>query len=160
MPSPTESLPAPDWSPIQLHFHHYLRTFWLNAPFHGAIIRTCPTSGCRRCWSTSIAGSTSPATSGRLSSWTWGLTARRPPNCSTRRVAPASPACSDYSIPGESRPLRPRLNRASPSPARQRIIIAQVGSSGTGCALLTLEAEPDVGAVLSESGGGGKSPKS
>ena len=63
-----------------------------------------------------------------------------------------------YSIPGESRSLRPRLNRASPSPARQRIIIAQVGSSGTGSALLTLEAE--AGAELLESGGGGKSPRS
>ena len=36
--------------------------------------------------------------------------------------------------------------------------MAQIGSSGTGCALLTLEAE--AGAVLSESGGGGKSPRS
>jgi hypothetical protein len=36
--------------------------------------------------------------------------------------------------------------------------MAQVGSSGTGSALLTLEAE--AGAVLSESGGGGKSPRS
>jgi hypothetical protein len=52
------------------------------------------------------------------------------------------------------------LNRANPSPARQRIIIAQVGSSGTGSALLTPEAEVDAGAVLSESGGGGKSPRS
>jgi alkylation response protein AidB-like acyl-CoA dehydrogenase len=52
------------------------------------------------------------------------------------------------------------LNRANPSPARQRIIIAQVGSSGTGSALLTLEVEVDAGAVLSESGGGGKSPRS
>ena len=46
------------------------------------------------------------------------------------------------------------MNPASPSPARQRIIIAQVGSSGTGSALLTLEAEADVGAALSEFGGG------
>jgi hypothetical protein len=38
MPSPTESLPAADWSPIQLHFQPYLRAFWLNASFHGAII--------------------------------------------------------------------------------------------------------------------------
>jgi hypothetical protein len=36
--------------------------------------------------------------------------------------------------------------------------MAQVGSSGTACALLTLGA--DAGAVLSESGGGGKSPRS
>jgi hypothetical protein len=63
-----------------------------------------------------------------------------------------------YSIPGESRSLRPRFNPASPSPAKQRRIIAQVGNSGTGSALLTVEVEAGVG--LSESGAGCKAPKS
>ena len=64
----------------------------------------------------------------------------------------------DYSSPGESRSLRPLLNLASPSPAKQRISIAQIGSSGTGSALLTVETEAGVG--VSESGGGAKSPRS
>ena len=38
--------------------------------------------------------------------------------------------------------------------------IAQIGNSGTGSALLTVDAEADAGAMRSESGGCGKSPKS
>jgi hypothetical protein len=38
--------------------------------------------------------------------------------------------------------------------------MAQIGNSGTGSALLTLEAEADPGVGLSEAGGGGKSPRS
>lgn len=70
------------------------------------------------------------------------------------------PGSGAYSIPGESRSFRPRLNPASPSPAKQRRIIAQVGNSGTGSALLTVDAEAGAGVELSESGGGGKSPRS
>ena len=38
--------------------------------------------------------------------------------------------------------------------------MAHIGNSGTGCALLTAEAETDVGLDVSASAGGGKSPRS
>ena len=38
--------------------------------------------------------------------------------------------------------------------------MAQIGSSGIGFALLTVAAEGDVGVRGSESGGGGKTPRS
>jgi hypothetical protein len=71
-----------------------------------------------------------------------------------------STASGDYSSPGDSRSLRLLLNLARPSPAKQRSSMAQIGSSGTGSALLAVAAEADAGVELSESGGGGKSPRS
>jgi hypothetical protein len=38
MPAAAESFLAPDWSPIQLYFQRYLRAFWLNASFMGALL--------------------------------------------------------------------------------------------------------------------------
>ena len=54
--------------------------------------------------------------------------------------------------------MRPFLNPANPSPRKRTSIITQVGSSGMGSALLAGEAE--AGVELSESGGGGKAPRS
>ena len=68
----------------------------------------------------------------------------------------------DYSIPGESRSLRPLLNLANPRPAKQSSIIAQMGSSGTGAAseLSTVEADAGAGVELSALASGGKAPRS
>jgi len=65
-----------------------------------------------------------------------------------------------YSSPGESRSLRRLLSLASPMPPKNTSSMAQTGSSGTDCALLTVEAEAVAGFVSSASGGGGKSPRS
>lgn len=67
-----------------------------------------------------------------------------------------------YSIPGESRFLRLLLNPAMPSPMKQRSIIAQIGSSGTGVAsvLLTVDAEDSARVGSSELALGAARPRS
>jgi hypothetical protein len=57
-----------------------------------------------------------------------------------------------YSIPGESRFLRPFLSTARLSPRKQRNIIAQVGSSGTGVASALVTVEADDSAAVGSSG--------
>ena len=90
------------------------------------------------------------------------LTLNESINSSDQDYCVRATGSGDYSIPGESRFLRPFLNLASPSPAKQRMSIAQIGSSGTGAAseLPPVEADAEAGVELSALASGGKAPRS
>ena len=76
---------------------------------------------------------------------------------------PPIPKCAMYSgcysIPGESRFLRPFLYPATASPMKQRSIIAQTRQFGNGLRPIHFEADAGPGVGLSEFAGGGKRPR-